>query len=100
MAVTEILGFAGTLLVIVAYFPQIRHLFTQHCSAGISVRAWVIWLIATILFFIHAYAINDSVFITLQIVNIVAILLIIILAKKYQNRTCHIHEPAKKRRHD
>jgi uncharacterized protein with PQ loop repeat len=98
MVFTEILGFGGTLLVAAAYFPQISHLFRQHCSAGISIRAWTIWLVAAVLFFTHAFAISDRVFLTLQVINLAAIFLIIILARKYKERTCHIHELAKPRR--
>jgi len=34
-----LIGYIGTALVIGAYAPQISHLWTEHCSAGISERA-------------------------------------------------------------
>jgi hypothetical protein len=32
----EIIGWAGTALVVVAYFPQIRHLLVERCAWGIT----------------------------------------------------------------
>lgn len=35
----EIIGSAGTTLVIIAYYPQIHHLLAEKCAWGISVTA-------------------------------------------------------------
>lgn len=91
----EILGFLGIGISCFAYIPQIVHLIREHCSAGISVKAWVLWLLASLLIFLHAYNILDPVFITLQGANTVAMTLIIVLAKRYENMYCEIHRPAK-----
>ena len=32
----EVLGWAGTALVVVAYYPQIHHLYVERCAWGIS----------------------------------------------------------------
>lgn len=90
----EILGLVGVAINCIAYGPQIVHLVIEHCSAGVSVRAWMLWLLASFLISLHAFSVFDIVFVALQIVNIVAITLIIILSKRYQNMFCRIHSPA------
>lgn len=89
----EMLGFAGALIVAIGYLPQIVHLAREHCSAGVSINAWFCWLLSSLLIFLHAFDMADPVFITLQTVNIVAILSIIILAKRYQKSFCESHRP-------
>jgi uncharacterized protein with PQ loop repeat len=89
--VTQILGLLGTVTVAIGYLPQIRHLARERCSAGVSVVAWQIWLLSSFLIFPHAFEVFDLVFITLQIVHIVAIILIISLARRYQGLTCGFH---------
>jgi hypothetical protein len=39
----------------------------------------------------HAFEVFDLVFITLQTVHIVAIVLVISLARRYQDMTCAVH---------
>jgi uncharacterized protein with PQ loop repeat len=46
----SVIGYIGTGLVVGAYAPQISHLWTEHCSAGISERAYAIWALAAALF--------------------------------------------------
>jgi hypothetical protein len=87
----ELLGFGGVAISCVAYLPQIVHLVTEHCSAGVSVKAWLLWLIASFLIFLHAFSVLDIVFVTLQIANMTAITVIIILSKRYQNMFCENH---------
>ena len=36
----EILGAAGIAISMLAYLPQVVHLAKEHCSAGVSSRAW------------------------------------------------------------
>ena len=45
----EILGIAGITISMLAYVPQVMHLGKEHCSAGISRRAWAMWLVASLL---------------------------------------------------
>lgn len=87
----QILGFIGTGVVALAYIPQIHHLIKQHCSAGISIRAYVLWFFASLLFLAHATMNRDVVFIVVQVINLVAIFVIVIYARKYETRMCLAH---------
>lgn len=89
---SEIAGFAGTLIVAIAYLPQIIHLAKEHCSAGVSLNAWLLWLLGSVLIFSHTLNVMDIVFITLQTVNIVGILLTILLSKRYTKMVCASHK--------
>jgi uncharacterized protein with PQ loop repeat len=91
MNLPQILGFVGTGLVAVAYIPQIHHLIKEHCSAGISIKAYALWFLASVLFLIHAAMIMDAVFIAVQAVNLVAICIIVICAKRYEMQVCKTH---------
>jgi uncharacterized protein with PQ loop repeat len=84
-------GFIGTGLVVIAYAPQIRHLIKEHCSAGISIVAYSLWFASAILFLIHATIIWDVVFISVQVVNLIATCIIMIYWKKYQQQMCSTH---------
>jgi uncharacterized protein with PQ loop repeat len=57
----SVIGYIGTGLVIGAYVPQIWHLWTEHCSAGISERAYVIRVSSSALFLAHSITIGDAV---------------------------------------
>jgi uncharacterized protein with PQ loop repeat len=89
--IPEILGFAGTAVVASAYVPQIIHLHKEHCSAGISLKAYSLWCVSSAMFLIHAVMIRDAVFTVVQLVNLVAIAVIIILAKRYGKHMCLTH---------
>lgn len=93
------LGFLGTGIIAAAYIPQIHHLVKEHYSAGISINAYALWWVASILFLIHAAMIRDLVFVLLQIVNLTAILAIVICVKKYEHQMCltHLHKATKQR---
>lgn len=95
MTVTEIIGFTGSGLVLWAFEPQIRHLVQEHCSAGISRRAYALWFVAGLFLFTHAIMIRDAVFIFLQIVNTLLTLTILIFAQKYKNGVCPTHRAGK-----
>ncbi len=81
-------GFAGILLVLVAFLPQIFHLVKEHCAAGISLWAFAIWWIASLLLLTYAVSINDPVFIALQGYQLAANTLIVLYTKKYENHPC------------
>jgi uncharacterized protein with PQ loop repeat len=91
MNLAEILGFVGTGLVAVAYIPQIRHLIKEHCSAGISVKAYILWFMASVFFLIHAAMITDAVFIGVQLVNLGAICVIVTYSRRYEKQFCETH---------
>ena len=91
MNLSQLLGFLGTGLVIVAYVPQIHHVIKEHCSAGISVRAYSLWFLASVLFLMHAAMIKDLIFIVVQIANLLAIFLIVVYIKRYEKQMCRTH---------
>ena len=86
----EMLGWVGTALVIVAYVPQIRHLYIEKCAWGISVSTWLIWLVAGALLLSYCVYRNDTLFTFVQVINITAIMATIILARR-SNRICPYH---------
>ena len=70
VSTSQILGAVGTALVIVGYVPQIGHLMRQHCTAGISILAFSLWCLASLLFLVHGAVIGDAVFVVVQAVNL------------------------------
>jgi uncharacterized protein with PQ loop repeat len=83
----SVIGYIGTGIVIGAYAPQISHLWTEHCSAGISERAYVLWALASALFLGHSIVIGDTVFMVTQLVNVVALAIIVVLARRSVTRS-------------
>ncbi len=86
----EMLGWAGTALVIVAYVPQLHHLYVEKCAWGISISTWLIWLVAGALLLSYSIVRNDTLFTFVQVINITAIVATIILARR-GNRICRHH---------
>jgi uncharacterized protein with PQ loop repeat len=86
-----LIGYIGTVLVVGAYAPQISHLWTEHCSAGISVRAYALWALASALFLGHSIVIGDAVFMITQLVNMVALAIILVLARRFHDQVCAAH---------
>ena len=86
----EIIGWIGTVLVVVAYVPQIRHLYVEKCAWGISISTWIIWLIASVFLLVYAAFGHRSLFAVVQATNLLAIALTIILAKR-SNSICPYH---------
>lgn len=84
------LGWAGTALVIVAYVPQIRHLYVEKCAWGISSATWLIWLVAGTFLLSYCIFRNDTLFTFVQAINITAIVATIMLARR-SNRICPYH---------
>lgn len=89
---SELIGLSGASLAGYAYLPQIRHLVHERCSAGISRRAFSIWLIASILMTIHAVLLPALVFIVLGAIQIGAITVILFCSAKYSGRVCPAHQ--------
>lgn len=81
----------------VAYVPQVVHLGKEHCSAGISRRAWAMWLVASLLVGALAVHRGDLVFIALQFSTLTSAAIILILAQRYRGRVCTTHaaDPAR-----
>ncbi len=88
---TKLVGFLGTALVISAYLPQIQHLIKEHCTGGISLRAYYMWLTAALLLLVRALAIQDPVFILLQGYQLGACGLIVFFCRKYKGAVCEAH---------
>ena len=86
----EMLGWAGTALVLVAYIPQIRHLYIEKCAWGISISTWLIWLVAGALLLSYCIFRDDTLFTFVQGINITAIVATILLARR-GNRICPYH---------
>jgi uncharacterized protein with PQ loop repeat len=86
-----LIGYIGTALVVGAYAPQISHLWTEHCSAGISERAYALWVLAAGLFLGHSIVIGDTVFMVTQLVNLVALAIILVLARRFRDQICAAH---------
>lgn len=88
---SEFLGPAGIGVVTIAYWPQLLHLHREHCSAGISLRAYSLWCVSSSLFLIHAVMIQDVVFMVFQAINLLATATIVILVKRYGRHMCLTH---------
>ena len=86
----EALGWVGTALVIVAYYPQIHHLYVERCAWGISVITWVIWLVASALLLIYCALRREAMLSVVQAVNIAAIVTTLLLVRR-SNRICPHH---------
>lgn len=87
----EILGIAGIATSMLAYVPQVIHLAKEHCSAGISRRAWAMWLVGSLLVGTLAVHRGDLVFIALQVSTLASAAIILFLAQKYRGLVCETH---------
>ena len=88
----QVLGFIGIVIAVVAYVPQIAHLLTEKCSAGLSLTTYYLWIVSSLLLLINAISMHSAVFIIFQIGNIVAISLIILYGRKYNGMRCVTHQ--------
>jgi uncharacterized protein with PQ loop repeat len=89
--VFEILGIVGIAISVAAYIPQVVHLGREHCSAGVSSRAWAMWLISCVLVGTLAVHRGDPVFIMLQATTFVSAAVILFLALRYRGLACQTH---------
>ena len=78
----EIVGWIGTILVIVAYYPQIRHLWIEKCAWGISIWTWAIWLVASLLLFTYCLLRGELLLSIVQLSNIASIAITIALVRR------------------
>lgn len=86
----KLIGWLGTALVVVAYYPQIHHLFMARCAWGISVSTWAIWLVASGLLLIYCVVRQETLLSVVQATNMAAILTTIILVRR-SNHLCVEH---------
>ena len=96
-SVFEVLGVAGIAISVVAYVPQVIHLAREHCSEGISRRAWGMWLASGLLIGALAVSRRDPVFILLQITNLTSTAVILFLSWRYRGMVCEAHAHAQVR---
>jgi lipid-A-disaccharide synthase-like uncharacterized protein len=89
--VFEILGAAGIAISMLAYLPQVVHLAKEHCSAGVSSRAWIMWLVSSLLIGSLAVHRHDLVFILLQISSLTSAAAILYLWRRYRGLVCEAH---------
>lgn len=87
----EILGIVGIAISVAAYVPQIVHLGREHCSAGVSNRAWAMWLASGLLVGVLAVHRRDPVFIILQLSSLTSAAVILLLARRYRGMACETH---------
>jgi lipid-A-disaccharide synthase-like uncharacterized protein len=89
--VFELLGLAGIAISVLAYLPQVVHLARQHCSAGVSGRAWAMWLISSLMVGALALHRHDPVFILLQVSTLISATAIVVLVHRYRGMVCVTH---------
>jgi len=94
MSVFETLGVAGIAISMLAYVPQVVHLGRERCSAGVSRRAWAMWLVSSALIGALAVYRRDPVFILLQVSTLTSAAVILFLAQKYRGMVCAFHAHA------
>lgn len=87
----EILGIAGITISVLAYLPQVTHLVREHCSAGISRRAWAMWVLSSLLIGALALHRRDPVFVLLQVCSLTSATLIVFFASRYRGMVCPTH---------
>ena len=91
MSVFEIFGVAGIAISMLAYVPQVVHLGRERCSAGVSRRAWAMWLASSVLIGTLAVYRRDPVFILLQVSTLTSAAIILVLAHRYRGLVCAFH---------
>ena len=91
MSIFEVLGVAGIAISVLAYVPQVIHLGRERCSAGVSRRAWAMWLTSSVLIGTLALYRRDLVFILLQVSTLTSAAIILFLATKYRGMVCAFH---------
>jgi uncharacterized protein with PQ loop repeat len=89
--VFELLGIAAISIGVLANVPQVVRLWREHCSAGVSARAWAMWLTSSLLIGALALHRHDPVFVALQASNLTCAALIVLLAHRYRGMTCGAH---------
>lgn len=94
----ETLGVVGIAISVGAYIPQVVHLWREHCSAGVSMRAWAMWFASAILVGALAMHRRDPVFILLQLSTVMSATVILLLARRYRGMVCATHVLIARRR--
>lgn len=90
----ELVGIAGIVISVLAYLPQVVHLAREHCAAGVSGRAWTMWLASSLMVGAVALHRHDPVFILLQVSTLVSAAVIVVLVHRYRGMVCLTHAQA------
>ena len=91
MNLFEVLGILGIAISLLAYVPQVIHLVREHCSDGVSGRAWAMWLTSGLLIGALALHRRDPVFIMLQASSLTSTAVILFLSHRYRGMVCEGH---------
>jgi lipid-A-disaccharide synthase-like uncharacterized protein len=81
----ELLAVAGISIGVLAYVPQVVHLSREHCSAGVSARAWAMWLMSSLLIGALALHRQDPVFVALEASSLASAAMIVLLSHRYRD---------------
>lgn len=87
----EQIGLIGAIISGIAYLPQIVHMLRERCTNGLSLRAFILWSLSSIMVTIHAISIGDMVFITLGAIQITATLIIAGYTATHKEAVCAYH---------
>lgn len=87
----ELVGLFGIVISVLAYLPQVVHLAHQRCSAGVSGRAWSMWLASSVMIGVVAIHRHDPVFILLQVSTLLSATVIVVLVHRYRGMICETH---------
>ena len=77
-------GCLGTGIVIGGYISQVVQLVRRHHAEGVSVRSYLLWAVASGLLLVHALNIRSQTFTVLTMFQVLACVLIAILATIYR----------------
>lgn len=93
-AIFEQIGFIGAAIAGAAYLPQIIHMFREKCTYGLSLKAFSLWCVSSVMITAHAIAIAAPVFITLGVIQIVATSIIVGYTITHKDAVCTFHNVA------
>ena len=86
----ELIGWAGSAVVIAAYWPRIYHLYVEKCAGGLSLITWLLWLVSSSLLLSYAIILGDLLLISVQLINVIAVTTTIVLARR-ANTVCPVN---------
>lgn len=92
MTMVDYIGLTGAIIAGIAYVPQIKHLISEKCSAGISRGAFGLWLVSSVFVIINAIFTHAIAFIVLGAIQIISTTLILVFSTKYSGQVCEFHQ--------
>jgi uncharacterized protein with PQ loop repeat len=85
------IGLIGAVISGIAYLPQILHMFREKCTNGLSLRAYGLWTVSSLMVFAHAVTVGDLVFIALGTIQITATIIIAVYTATHKDAVCAYH---------